>query len=95
MYSILYHFTLYNKLSLGRSKRSSCGTRTVSYSHGHPTQVLAEGDGLLDYRPRMVISAGWAVLRQASTDYKDRATLYDIKVGDLIIPVEIADTQAP
>ncbi|MEK7644793.1 MAG: DUF192 domain-containing protein [Patescibacteria group bacterium] len=40
----------------------------------------------------MVISAGWAVLRQASTDYKDRATLYDVKVGDLIIPVEIADT---
>jgi len=40
----------------------------------------------------MVISAGWAVLRQASSDYRDRATLYDVKIGDLVIPVEIADT---
>jgi hypothetical protein len=41
----------------------------------------------------MIISAGWAVLRQASAEYKDRPTLFDVTIGDLTIPVEIADTK--
>ncbi|MEI6346031.1 MAG: DUF192 domain-containing protein [bacterium] len=36
-------------------------------------------------------SAAMAVLKQASTDYRDRPTLYDVQIGTTIIPVEIAD----
>gem|GEM_PF-1134618 len=41
----------------------------------------------------MVLSAGLAVWRQAATDYKSRPTFFDVTIGDIIIPVEIADTQ--
>lgn len=40
----------------------------------------------------MTISAGIAVLRQASANYKDRPTFYDVHIGTLTVPVEIADT---
>ncbi len=40
----------------------------------------------------MVLSAGWAVLRQASVEYRGRPTLYDVKIGSLTIPTEIANT---
>lgn len=40
----------------------------------------------------MVVSAGLAVWHQASADYRDRATLFDVRIGDLTIPAEIANT---
>ncbi len=97
MYSILYHFIpLYNKVipMAGQPRSVSGGAGCV---------ILID----MDIRHKsfawkaticsitaivMVFSAGWAVLQQASAEYRGRPILYDVKIGALTIPVEIANT---
>lgn len=98
MYSILYHsIPLYNKvIPIAAPEYPLCGVRgcviLIDMDIRHKSfawkATVCSIIALI-----MIISAGVAVWRQAATDYKERATLFDVRIGDLTIPVEIADTQ--
>lgn len=97
MYSILYHFIpLHNKVipMADESETAPNGPECVILicmdirhkSHAWKATTCS----ILAII--MVLSAGWAVLRQASIEYRGRPTLYDVKIGNLTIPSEIANT---
>lgn len=97
MYSILYHsIPLYNKvIPIAARKRPHCDIRgcviltrmDIRHKSFAWKAVVCSIVAVI-----MIISAGVAVWRQAATDYKDRPTLFDVKIDNLTIPVEIADT---